>query len=262
MAEITASLVKELRVASGAGMMDCKKALIETDGDMNEAQDWLRKKGLASAAKKAGRTAAEGLIGVAVDGTRGAIVELNAETDFVARNDNFQGFVRQLAELALDAGSSVETLTASQVAGTGQSVAESLTQLISKIGENMNLRRTAAVSVDQGAVGAYVHNQAAPGLGKIGVLVALESAGDQTALATLGKQLAMHVAAASPQAIDAAGVDASAVERERNILAEQARASGKPEEIVQKMVDGRHPQVLRGRGACWSRPGSSTMRAR
>ncbi|MEM7226907.1 MAG: translation elongation factor Ts [Pseudomonadota bacterium] len=240
MAEITASLVKELRVASGAGMMDCKKALTETGGNMEEAQDWLRKKGLASAAKKAGRVAAEGLIGVAVDGTRGALVELNAETDFVARNDSFQAFVGQLAGLALGADGSVETLSAAQVPDSGQSVGDALTQLIAKIGENMNLRRTAAVSVSQGAVGAYVHNQAAPGLGKIGVLVALESsAGDQAALATLGKQLAMHVAAASPQAIDSADVDPSAVERERNILAEQARASGKPEEIVQKMVEGR-----------------------
>ena len=239
MAEITASLVKELRVVSGAGMMDCKKALIETGGDMEEAQDWLRKKGLASAAKKAGRVAAEGLIGIAVDGTRGAVVELNSETDFVARNDDFQGFVGQLAGLALDAGGSVEALSASQVPDAGLSVADALTRLISKIGENMNLRRTAAVSVDQGAVGAYVHNQAAPGLGKIGVLVALESSGDPAALATLGKQLAMHVAAAAPQAIDASGVDASALERERNILADQARASGKPEEIVQKMVEGR-----------------------
>ena len=236
---VSAKDVKALRDQTGAGMMDCKKALTESGGDMDEARDLLRKKGLASAAKKSGRVAAEGLIGVAVDGPRGALVELNAETDFVARNDSFQGFVGQLAGLALDAGGSVEALSASQVPGADHSVADELTQLISKIGENMKLRRTAAVSVEQGAVGSYVHNQAAPGLGKIGVLVALESAGDSAALIALGKQLAMHVAAAAPQAIDTADVDASALERERNILADQARESGKPEEIVQKMVEGR-----------------------
>jgi elongation factor Ts len=202
---------------TGAGMMDCKKALTETAGDFEEAVDWLRKKGLAAAAKKAGRTAAEGLIGLALDGPRGALVEVNSETDFVARNEQFQAFVRSAAELAL----------------------EELTRLIGTIGENLILRRTAALTADPGVVAGYVHNQTAPGLGKIGVLVALQSSGDAAALADLGKKLAMHVAAAVPLAIDKDGVDASLLEREREILAEQARASGKPEEIVAKMVEGR-----------------------
>lgn len=239
MAQITASMVKELRDKTGAGMMDCKKALTETDGNIEEAVDWLRKKGLAAAAKKSGRVAAEGLIGVAVDGNRGAIVEVNAETDFVARNDTFQGFVSGVAKLALDANSDVEQLAGASYPNGQGTVADTLTHMIATIGENMNLRRTTAVSVDSGAVASYVHNQAAPGLGKIGVLVALESAGDVSALAALGKQLAMHVAASAPQAVDIGDVDASALDREREVLAEQARASGKPEEIVQKMVEGR-----------------------
>jgi elongation factor Ts len=217
MAEITAALVKELRDMTGAGMMDCKKALSETGGDPEAARDWLRKKGMAAATKKAGRVAAEGLIGVSVDGTKGAIVEVNSETDFVARNETFQ------------AG----------YPGTGRPVSEELTQLIATIGENMTLRRTAALAVEEGAVAAYVHNQLAPGLGKIGVLVALDSGGDPGALAQLGRQLAMHVAAASPEAIDRAGVDPGALDREREVLADQARASGKPEEIIEKMVEGR-----------------------
>jgi elongation factor Ts len=239
MAEITAALVKELREKTGAGMMDCKKALTETAGDLEGAVDWLRKKGLAAAAKKAGRTAAEGLIGVATELTRGAVVEVNSETDFVARNEQFQGFVRQVATLSLDAGGDVDKLKAMDYPGTGRTVADELNHLISVIGENLSLRRAGACTVEAGVVASYVHKQAAPGLGNIGVLVALESTGDQEKLTALGKQLAMHVAAAGPQAIDTGDVDATALEREREVLAEQARASGKPEEIVQKMTEGR-----------------------
>jgi elongation factor Ts len=239
MAEITAALVKELRGNTGAGMMDCKKALTETAGDVEAAIDWLRKNGLAAAAKKAGRIAAEGLVGLVAEGTRGALVEVNSETDFVARNEAFQGFVSQLAKLALDAGGDLEALGAAAYPGGAGTVGEALTGMIGKIGENMSLRRTATLRVSRGVVAAYVHNQAAPGLGKIGVLVALESAGDADKLAAFGRQLAMHVAAAAPQAISAEDVDAAALERERSVLAEQARASGKPEDIVEKMVQGR-----------------------
>ncbi len=239
MAEITAALVKELREKTGAGMMDCKKALSENAGDLESAVDWLRKKGLAAAAKKAGRVAAEGLIGVAAEATSGAVVEVNAETDFVARNDKFQAFVRQVAALALDAKGDLAALQAADYPGSGHTVADELTQLIATVGENMTLRRSACLEVGQGVVATYVHNQAAPGLGKIGVLVALESGADAAALAALGKQLAMHIAAAAPQSVDSADLDPAAIERERNVLAEQARASGKPEEIVEKMVEGR-----------------------
>jgi elongation factor Ts len=239
MAEITAALVKELRETSGAGMMDCKKALTESGGDLEAAVDWLRKKGLAAAAKKAGRVAAEGLVGVAAAGTKGAVVEVNSETDFVARNDGFQDFVRKVAEVALEVGGDIEALKAAKFPGSGNAVADALTGMIAKIGENMNLRRAAGVSVGDGVVCSYIHNQTAPGLGKIGVLVGLESAGDKGKLEALGKQLAMHVAAAHPQAVDRSGVDASALERERDVLSEQARASGKPEEIIAKMVEGR-----------------------
>jgi elongation factor Ts len=239
MAQITAALVKELREMTGAGMMDCKKALSETDADMEAAVDWLRKKGLAAAAKKAGRVAAEGLVGLALDDRRGAVVEVNSETDFVARNDTFQHFVTQTAKLALDASGDLEALSGLAYPDTGRTVGEELARLVGTIGENMILRRTAALSVGEGAVGGYVHNQAAPGLGKIGVLVALESSGDAAALADLGRKLAMHVAASAPQAIDIGDVDASALDREREVLAEQARASGKPEEIIAKMVEGR-----------------------
>ena len=241
MAQITAALVKQLRESTGAGMMDCKKALSENDGDMDSAVDWLRKKGLAAAAKKAGRVAAEGLIGVATDGTRGAVVEVNAETDFVARNETFQSFVTSVATLSLDADSDVEALKGMAHPGGG-TVEETLTDMVAKIGENMTLRRSAVLSVGSGVVASYVHNQAAPGLGKIGVLVALESTADAAALSTVGKDLAMHVAAASPRApiaVDKDGVDPSELDREREILAAQARESGKPEEIVRKMVDGR-----------------------
>jgi elongation factor Ts len=239
MAEITAALVKELRDMTGAGMMDCKKALSESAGDPEAARDWLRKKGMAAATKKAGRVASEGLIGVSVDGTKGALVEVNSETDFVARNETFQDFVSAVTGLALGAEGDLATLAAASYPGTGRPVSEELTQLIATIGENMSLRRTTSLAVEEGAVAAYVHNQLVPGLGKIGVLVALESSGDPDALARLGKQLAMHVAAASPEAIDRAGVDPSALNREREVLADQARASGKPEEIIEKMVEGR-----------------------
>jgi len=239
MAEITAALVKELREKTGAGMMDCKKALTETKGAFDDAVDWLRKKGLSAAAKKAGRVAAEGLVGVAAGGTTGAVVEVNAETDFVARNEQFQGFVRSVADTVLAKGDDVEALKAAPVPGGSRSIGDELTQLIATIGENMALRRAKKLSVNNGLVAAYVHNQAASGLGKIGVLVALESGAAQDKLAALGKQLAMHVAAAAPQALTPADVDPSALERERNVLAEQARASGKPENIIAKMVEGR-----------------------
>ncbi len=238
MTQITAGQVKELREKTGAGMMDCKKALVETAGDFEGAVDWLRKKGLAAAAKKAGRVAAEGLIGVALDGPRGAMVEVNSETDFVARNEQFQAFVRTAAELALGADGDVAALAQAGTKG-GATLGEDLARLVATIGENLILRRAAAFSVDRGVVAGYVHSQVARGLGKIGVLVALQSAGDADALADLGRKLAMHVAAAAPLAIDKDGVDAALVERERDILAEQARASGKPEEIIAKMVEGR-----------------------
>lgn len=238
MAEITAALVKELREKTGAGMMDCKKALAETGGDIEAAVDWLRKKGLSAAAKKAGRVAAEGLVGVAAAGTRGAVVEVNAETDFVARNEMFQGFVRQVADRTLASGSDIEALKG-ETLPSGRTVADELTHLIATIGENMALRRSLRLEVSQGIVASYIHNATATGLGKIGVLVALESAGDTAKLEALGRQLAMHVAAASPQFLDVASVDPTAVDRERDVLREQARASGKPEAIIEKMVDGR-----------------------
>jgi elongation factor Ts len=238
MAEITAALVKELREISGAGMMDCKKALVETAGDKEAAVDWLRKKGLAAAAKKSGRVAADGLVGIVAEGNTGALVEINCETDFVARNEQFQGFVAAVAKLALKA-SDVEALKAMQLPGEGLTVAEKLTQLVATIGENMQLRRTAKLSVGNGTVAAYMHNAVVPGLGKIGVLVGLESTGDKAKLAALGKQVAMHVAAAKPLALSADQLDKAAIDRERAIYAEQAAASGKPAEIVAKMVEGR-----------------------
>ncbi len=238
MAEITAALVKELREVSGAGMMDCKKALAENGGNLDQAVDWLRKKGLAAAAKKAGRVAADGLVGVVAEGNQGALVEINCETDFVARNEQFQGFVAAVAKLALKA-SDVEALKAMQLPGESLTVAEKLTQLVATIGENMQLRRIAKLSVTSGAIAAYMHNAVAPGLGKIGVLVGIESTGDKAALAGLGKQVAMHVAATNPQALTIDAVDPAMLERERAVLAEQAKASGKPAEIIGKMVEGR-----------------------
>ena len=239
MAEITAALVKELREVSGAGMMDCKKALVENNGDMDASVDWLRKKGLAAAAaKKSGRVAAEGLVGVIAEGKQGALVEVNCETDFVARNEQFQGFVAGVTKLALGSGD-VDVLKDQKLPGEGHSVAEKLTQLVATIGENMLLRRAAKVSVSDGVVVAYMHNSIAPNLGKIGVLVGLESTGDKAKLAALGKQIAMHVAATNPQALTIDAVDPAALERERSVLAEQAKASGKPAEIIGKMVEGR-----------------------
>jgi elongation factor Ts len=238
MAEITAALVKELREISGAGMMDCKKALSENGGDLEASVDWLRKKGLAAAAKKAGRVAAEGLVAIVAADKKGVMVEVNSETDFVARNDQFQAFVSGVAKLALDA-SDIEALKAAKFPGEGQTVAEKLTQLVATIGENMSLRRMAALSVSDGVVATYMHNATVPNMGKIGVLVALESTGDKAKLAALGKQLAMHVAAANPQALDISSVNPADLDRERAVLAEQARASGKPEEIIAKMVEGR-----------------------
>ena len=238
MAEITAASVKELRERTGAGMMDCKKALGETQGDMEAAIDWLRAKGLAAAAKKAGRTAAEGLVGVAVAGNRGAIVEVNSETDFVAKNEQFQEFVRTVAELALTGVGTVEGLLAATWPQGGGTVQEKLNSNIATIGENQSLRRSAVLQVSEGVVVSYVHNAAAPGLGKIGVLVALESSGDKGALETLGKQLAMHIAAANPLALRGEELDPALVERERAIATEKANESGKPANIVEKMVDG------------------------
>jgi elongation factor Ts len=237
MAEITAASVKELRERTGAGMMDCKKALAETNGEMEAAIDWLRAKGLAAAAKKAGRTAAEGLVGVTVEGKRGAVVEVNSETDFVAKNELFQEFVRNVAKLALEHGTDVEVLGAAQYP-EGGTVQERLTDNIAKIGENQSLRRAAVLEVSEGAVVSYVHNQVSPGLGKIGVLVALESAASTDTLTALGKQLAMHVAAAHPLALTAEELPSELVERERSIAMEKARESGKPQNIIEKMVDG------------------------
>jgi elongation factor Ts len=239
MAEITAALVKELREKTGAGMMDCKRALGEVAGDVEQAIDWLRKKGLAAAAKKAGRIAAEGLIGVATDGKVGVVVEVNAETDFVARNDKFQELVTGITRLAVKHGDNVAAIKAAHVPEFDNTVEAHLTHLVATIGENMNLRRIAQLEVSEGVVVGYVHNQLVPGLGKIGVLVALESAAEPAVLNTLGRQLAMHVAAASPLFLDVASVDGAALEREREVLKEQARASGKPEAIIEKMVEGR-----------------------
>jgi elongation factor Ts len=238
MADITAGMVKDLRERTGAGMMDCKKALGETGGDIEGAVDWLRAKGLAAAAKKAGRTAAEGLVGVAVAGTRGAAVEVNSETDFVAKNEQFQGFVRAVTALALDAGSDVETLLSSAYPGGADSVRDVLTNNIATIGENQTLRRAAVVEVSEGLVASYVHNAVADGLGRIGVLVALESPADTAVLEPLGKQLAMHVAAANPLALEEGGLDPELVERERAIAREKAAESGKPAEIIEKMIEG------------------------
>lgn len=237
MAEITAAAVKALRETSGAGMMDCKKALTETGGDMTAAVDWLRAKGLATASKKSSRTAAEGLVGVAVNGTIGAAVEVNSETDFVAKNAQFQDFVTTVTNIALETGDDIEALAAA-AHPAGGTVAEVLIANIATIGENQTLRRARRLSVTQGLVVPYVHNAAAPGLGKIGVLVALESAAPAETLEALGRQLAMHVAAAFPLALDESGIPADLIERERAIGAEKAAESGKPPEVVAKMVDG------------------------
>jgi elongation factor Ts len=236
---VTAQQVKELRDATGVGMMDCKKALAETNGDMDAAVDWLRTRGLAKAAKKAGRVAAEGLVGIALDGTRAAIVEVNSETDFVARNDQFQGIVGNVAKLAVDANGDVEKLAGMPYPGTGRSVSAELTDAISKIGENMNLRRSAVIEVRHGVIGSYVHNTVKPGMGKLGVLVGLESTGDQAVLAGLGKQLAMHIANTNPLSVSPDDIDPAVVAKEREIFTEQAKESGKPAEVIAKMVEGR-----------------------
>jgi len=237
MAEITAAMVKELRERTSAGMMDCKKALAETNGDMEAAIDWPRAKGLSAAAKKAGRTASEGLVGVTVEGKRGAVVEVNSETDFVAKNEVFQDFVRNVAKLALDQGTDIETLAAAPYP-EGGTVQEKLTDNIAKIGENQSLRRAALLEVGEGMIVPYVHNQVVTGLGKIGVLVALESSAPADTVTQLGTQIAMHVAAAHPLALNAEDLDAELIERERSIAMEKAKESGKPQNIVEKMVEG------------------------
>lgn len=241
MTAITAGLVRELREATGAGMMDCKKALTENNGDMEAATDWLRVKGLSKAAKKSDRAAVDGLVAVKVDGMKGSVLEVNAETDFVARNESFQEFVSTLASLTLTSGADVAELNDQQYPGVNRSVAEELADKIATIGENMNIRRSKILEVADGVVVSYMHNPVVDGLGKIGVLIALESKGEKEALASLGKQLCMHVAAADPvpAAISEAELDSAIIEKERTILLEQARESGRPEEIIEKMVEGR-----------------------
>ncbi|WP_207538395.1 translation elongation factor Ts [Sabulicella rubraurantiaca] len=239
MAEITAAMVRDLRDQTGAGMMDCKKALTETGGDMEAAIDWLRKKGLSAAAKKSGRVAAEGLVGTASGPGVAAMVEVNAETDFVARNETFQAFVSEVAGLALSVGDDIEKLKAATYPGTTHSTQEELTRLVATIGENMTIRRAKVFRVDRGTVATYMHNAVKPGLGKIGVLVALEGAGEGEVMELLGRQIGMHVAATRPEALDVNAVDPSALERERAVLTEQARASGKPDAVIQKMIEGR-----------------------
>jgi elongation factor Ts len=236
---MSAQLIKELRERSGAGMMDCKKALDESKGNLEAAIDWLRKKGLAQAAKKAGRVAAEGLVAVASNGLEAAIVELNSETDFVARNDQFQTLAHEIAQEALASGTDIDALKHQKMAATGVSVADAITAAIATIGENMNLRRIRTLQVNDGVVATYIHSAVKPGLGKIGVLVALESTGDKAKLEALGKQIAMHVAAAKPEALNRESVDSSKLDRERAVLVEQAMASGKPKEVAEKMVEGR-----------------------
>ncbi len=239
MAEITAALVKDLREKTGAGMMDCKRALTENGGDIDAAIDWLRKKGLAAAAKKSGRVAAEGLVGVATAPRAAAVVEVNAETDFVARNVAFQGFVETVAKIALDVGEDLAAINAAPFPGTGRSVAEELTHLVATIGENMHLRRARVLRVPSGAVVTYVHQPLRPGLGRIGVVVAIAAPSELAGLELLGRQMGMHIAATRPDAIDIGAVDPAALVREKAILADQARVSGKPEAIIEKMVEGR-----------------------
>ena len=239
MADITAGMVKQLRETTGVGMMDCKTALTETNGDMEAAVDWLRTKGLAKAAKKSGRVAAEGLVGVISDGTHGALVEVNSETDFVARNEGFQTMVNEIAKTALGAEGDIDKLLDAKFPGSALSVKDYVTEQVGTIGENMTVRRTGFISVTDGVVAAYTHNQVAPGLGKIGVLVGLESTGDKDKLAELGKQIAMHIAATAPVATRREDVDPEMVERERNVLVAEAKESGRPDNIIEKMVEGR-----------------------
>src|SRR6185437_10895665 len=235
MANISAQLVKELRESTGAGMMDCKSALTETNGDMTAAQDWLRKKGLSKAAKKAGRVAAEGLIGVRVQGTKGVVVEVNSETDFVARNDLFQGLVKMIADVALSVGNDIEKIKSAKAGSI--TVAESINDTIAKIGENMSLRRAATLSVGKGVIGSYVHSAVTDGLGRIGVLVGMESAGKTDELTALGRLLAMHVAASNPQALDASGLDPVVIQREKDVLADKFKQQGKPANVIEKIVE-------------------------
>jgi len=235
MANVSAAMVKELRDQTGAGMMDCKAALSETGGNLEAAVDWLRKKGLSKAAKKAGRVAAEGLVGVAVGATKGILVEVNSETDFVARNDLFQGLVKMVADAALDAGANVDKILAAKAGGI--TIDEAIADTIAKIGENMSLRRAAELAVGKGAIGSYVHNAVSDGLGRIGVLVALESTGKSDELKAFGRMVAMHVASANPQAVDPSGLDAVTVEREKAVLSEKAQAQGKPANVIDKIVE-------------------------
>jgi elongation factor Ts len=239
MATITATTVKELREKTGAGMMDCKAALNETGGDMEAAVDWLRAKGLAKAAKKAGRVAAEGLIGLAADAKHAALVEVNSETDFVARDQKFQEMVSAVADAALKVKGDIDKLADAKYAGGKATVAETIKEMIGSIGENMTLRRAAYLSAAKGVVASYIHNTIAPGLGKIGVIVALESTGDAEELKSFGRQVAMHIAAANPQSVDLESLDKAVIERERAVLTEQAKESGKPENLIEKMVEGR-----------------------
>ena len=239
MAAITAALVKDLRDKTGAGMMDCKRALTETDGQIEPAVDWLRKKGLAAAAKKSGRVAAEGLVGVASAPNKAAVVEVNAETDFVARNETFQDFVTTVAATALRTGDDLDAINAAPFADTGRTVAEQLTHLVATIGENMSIRRAKVLTVPHGVVATYIHKALRPGLGMIGVLAAVEGPGEADTLEILGRQVGMHVAATNPDVLDIDAVDPAALERERAVLAAQARASGKPDNIIEKMVEGR-----------------------
>ena len=239
MAEITAALVKELRERTGVGMMDCKRALSETDGDLDEAVDWLRTKGLAAAAKKTGRVAAEGLVAAVVDGAKGALVEVNSETDFVARNATFQELVVAIAGVALANDGDFDRMAAATFPGEDRTVAKQVTHMVGTIGENLQLRRSIGLSVDQGVVVNYVHNAVAPRAGTIAVLVGLDSAGDAEGLTALAKQLAMHIAATNPKAVTAADLDPEVLAKERKILSDQAKGSGKPEEIIEKMVEGR-----------------------
>ncbi|MGB3743588.1 MAG: translation elongation factor Ts [Xanthobacteraceae bacterium] len=235
MANVSAAMVKELRDQTGAGMMDCKAALSESGGNLDAAVDWLRKKGLSKAAKKAGRMAAEGLVGVAVKGAKGILVEVNSETDFVARNDLFQGLVKMIADAALDAGMSIDKILAAKVGNI--TISEAIADTIAKVGENMSLRRAAGLSVGKGAIASYVHNAVSDGLGRIGVIVALESAGKDDELKAFGRMVAMHVASANPQAIDPSGLDAAAIEREKAVLADKAKAQGKPANVIDKIVE-------------------------
>lgn len=239
MSEITASEVKALRDRTGAGMMDCKKALVACEGDVEKAIDWLRKKGLSAAAKKSGRVAAEGLVGLYVDGNKGTILEVNAETDFVARNDLFQKYVSTVVEIASKSNADLESLKNLDYPETGRSVSEELTNLIATIGENMGLRRVSHISVNNGAIASYVHNKIADNLGKIGILVGLESTADKSKLLDLGKKIAMHIAAASPKSVNISDLDQEIVARERDVVTEQAKNSGKKEEFIPKIVEGR-----------------------